>query len=70
MNNTTLFALNFTKFDIDPAIWVMGDIHSRWVFSWNNYIIGGLFLLLVVWNIYLTIKTSQNRSSRKSGGKN
>lgn len=42
-------------------IYVTGNMVAKWVISWNNYVIGGLFLLLIIWNIWLTIKLRKRK---------
>ena len=69
MINESLFRIN-EMVNIAPVLSVRGDIHAKWIFSLNNYIIGVLFLLLIIWNIWLTKKLkTQNRSKMNNNPK-
>ena len=71
MNHLSEILLNSQSYDL--IFTTSGNfIFEGWVFSWSNYLMMFLIILLIIWNIYLTVKLkkiTQSKSKASSGGK-
>jgi hypothetical protein len=56
MNNTSLLIAGM-KYDWTKTnLYIHGNTYAEWIFSYNDIVIGTLFLILISWNVWLTYK--------------
>ena len=56
MNSSNFITENISFELLSSRLYIQDNLVAPWIFSYNNYIIGGLFLLLISWNIWITWK--------------
>jgi len=56
MNDTLLIANPELLTKSISNLYVSGNIFAKWIFSYTDYLLAGLIVGLIIWNIWITYK--------------